>query len=38
MLGAFGYEADIAFNGLEAIEAASRTAYDLLMMDIRCTP
>jgi PAS domain S-box-containing protein len=35
MLGAFGYEADIAVNGLEAIEAASRTAYDLLMMDIQ---
>ena len=35
MLGAFGYEADIALHGLEAIEAVRRTAYDLLLMDLQ---
>jgi signal transduction histidine kinase/DNA-binding response OmpR family regulator/HPt (histidine-containing phosphotransfer) domain-containing protein len=35
MLGAFGYEADIAPNGLEALAAVSRTVYDLLLMDLQ---
>ncbi len=35
MLGAFGYEADIALNGLEAIDAVGRNDYDLVLMDLQ---
>ncbi|MEO0942300.1 MAG: response regulator, partial [Cyanobacteria bacterium J06642_12] len=34
MLEKLGYRADIANNGLEAIEAVSRQHYDVLLMDI----
>jgi len=30
-----GYQVDIACNGIEAIEALSKTAYDLVFMDIQ---
>ena len=35
MLKKLGYRADIANNGLEAVEAVSRQDYDLLLMDIQ---
>jgi signal transduction histidine kinase/CheY-like chemotaxis protein/HPt (histidine-containing phosphotransfer) domain-containing protein len=35
MLKGFGYEADVAGNGLEAIEAMRRQRYDLVLMDIQ---
>jgi PAS domain S-box-containing protein len=34
-LAAFGYEADVAQNGAQAIAAVRRRAYDLVLMDIR---
>lgn len=33
MLSRIGYRADVAANGLEAIEAMGRTAYDVILMD-----
>jgi PAS domain S-box-containing protein len=33
MLEKFGYRADVAANGVEAIEALSRIPYDLVLMD-----
>lgn len=33
MLQRLGYSADVAASGLEAVEAASRTRYDLILMD-----
>ena len=33
MLNTLGYRVDMATNGLEAIEALSRTNYDLILMD-----
>ena len=35
MLERLGYTADIATNGLEAVEAFSRQPYDLILMDIQ---
>ncbi len=32
-LGKLGIEADLAANGIEAVQAASRTPYDLIFMD-----
>jgi len=34
MLEKFGYEADVANNGLEAVDAVSRRLYDLVLMDV----
>ena len=35
MLNRFGYDADIALNGHEALAAARRQQYDLVLMDIQ---
>ncbi|MDB5946628.1 MAG: multi-sensor hybrid histidine kinase [Ramlibacter sp.] len=35
MLKGFGYDADVAGNGLEAIAAVRRQPYDLVLMDIQ---
>ncbi len=35
LLELLGYEADIAANGLEAIEAVERQTYDVVLMDIQ---
>ena len=35
MLKAFGYHADVAGNGIEAITALQRQPYDLVLMDIQ---
>ena len=35
MLKGFGYNADVAGNGLEAIDALQRQRYDLVLMDIQ---
>jgi PAS domain S-box-containing protein len=35
MLAGFGYEADVALNGAEAIEAVKQRSYDLVLMDIQ---
>jgi CheY-like chemotaxis protein/HPt (histidine-containing phosphotransfer) domain-containing protein len=35
MLAGFGYEADVARNGAEVIEAVKRRRYDLVLMDIQ---
>ena len=35
MLERFGFEADVASNGLEALEAFSRRSYDLILMDVQ---
>jgi signal transduction histidine kinase/ActR/RegA family two-component response regulator len=35
LLGRMGYHADIAGNGLEAIEAIDRQPYDLVLMDVQ---
>jgi PAS domain S-box-containing protein len=35
MLSRFGYTADLASNGREAFEAATGSAYDLILMDIQ---
>ena len=35
MLSSYGYRADIANNGKEAVEALQRHAYDLVLMDVQ---
>jgi CheY-like chemotaxis protein len=35
MLANFGYRADLASNGLEAVAAAHRQSYDLIFMDVQ---
>ena len=35
MLERLGYEADLATNGLEAVQALTRQPYDLILMDIQ---
>ena len=35
LLRAMGYEADVAANGLEAIEAVERQPYDIVLMDMQ---
>jgi signal transduction histidine kinase/DNA-binding response OmpR family regulator/HPt (histidine-containing phosphotransfer) domain-containing protein len=35
MLKAFGYQADVAGNGIEAVTALRRQPYDLVLMDIQ---
>ncbi len=35
MLGRFGYRADSAYDGLEALEALGRATYDVLLMDVQ---
>jgi PAS domain S-box-containing protein len=34
MLGTLGYQADVAVNGLEALEALRRRPYDVVLMDV----
>ena len=35
MLSNMGYSVDLATNGLEAVQAVTRSAYDLIFMDIQ---
>ena len=35
MLSSFGYRADLAADGIEAVEAARRQDYDLIFMDVQ---
>jgi two-component system, sensor histidine kinase LadS len=35
LLSRFGYRADVAGNGKEAVEAVSRQAYDVVLMDVQ---
>jgi PAS domain S-box-containing protein len=35
LLGQMGYRADVAANGLEAIEAVERQTYDVVLMDVQ---
>jgi CheY-like chemotaxis protein len=35
LLGQMGYRADVAANGLEAIEALARQTYDVVLMDVQ---
>jgi CheY-like chemotaxis protein len=35
MLGRLGYRADVAANGIEALQALERQHYDLVLMDLR---
>ena len=34
MIRRLGHEPDVARNGLEAVEAAEKTVYDIIFMDI----
>jgi CheY-like chemotaxis protein len=35
LLGQMGYRADLASNGIEAIESVSRQTYDVVLMDVQ---
>src|SRR6185295_15792285 len=35
LLGQLGYRADLAANGLEAIDAVGRQAYDVVLIDVQ---
>jgi CheY-like chemotaxis protein len=35
LLAAMGYEADVAANGLEAVEAVEQQPYDIVLMDVQ---
>jgi CheY-like chemotaxis protein len=35
LLGQMGYQADVAANGLEAIDAIARQTYDVVLMDVQ---
>jgi GAF domain-containing protein/CheY-like chemotaxis protein len=35
LLGQMGYRADVASNGVEAVQSAERQAYDVILMDIQ---
>ncbi len=35
LLSLMGYQADIASNGIEAVEATERQRYDLVLMDVQ---
>ena len=35
ILKGFGYQADVAANGIEVLEALQRRAYDLILMDVQ---
>jgi PAS domain S-box-containing protein len=35
MLNRLGYEADVAINGLEAVQAVQQTQYDVIFMDVQ---
>ncbi len=35
LLGRLGYQADIAGNGLEALQALERQSYDVILMDVQ---
>jgi CheY-like chemotaxis protein len=35
ILGRLGYQADVAANGLEALQALGRQAYDVVLMDVQ---
>ncbi len=35
LLGRLGYQADIAANGLEAVQALERQSYDVILMDVQ---
>jgi CheY-like chemotaxis protein len=35
LLGQMGYRADVASNGIEAIESVTRQPYDVILMDVQ---